>query len=73
MMGAPMPTRDSGSSGLDIEKIEGALHSYWLERSMNAPTTEKVREHIAAEEKYFAELKSDAGGSGRVNREVRGK
>lgn len=49
--------RDSDSFGLDKERIDGALHSYWMERSLNAPSAESLKEHVAEEEKYLAELK----------------
>ena len=58
---------------MDKEKIEGTLHSDWVARSVNALAAEKVREHIAAEEEYFAELKPDVGGSGKVDRDVKAK
>lgn len=54
--------RDSDSCGLDKERIDGALHSFWMERSLNAPSAENLKEHMAEEEKYLAELKSGAGG-----------
>jgi hypothetical protein len=53
--------RDSDSSGLDKGNREGALESYWIERSLNAPSAESLKRHIAEEEEYLAELKSDAG------------
>ena len=52
--------RDSDSLGLDKERIDGALHSFWTERSLNAPSNESLKQHIAEEEQYFAELKSGA-------------
>lgn len=53
--------RDSASPGLDKDCIEGALNSFWLERSLNAPSAENLKRHMAEEERYFAELKSGAG------------
>jgi hypothetical protein len=53
--------RNSDSFGLDKEVIDGALHSYWMERASEAPSAESLRKHIAEEEKYFAELKSGGG------------
>ena len=55
--------RNSDSSGLDKERIDGALHTFWMERSLNAPSAQSLRQHITEEEKYFAELKSGAGDS----------
>jgi hypothetical protein len=55
--------RDSDSYGLDKENIDGALISHWIERASNAPSAESLKQHMAEEEKYFAELKSGAGGN----------
>jgi hypothetical protein len=54
--------RDSGSSGLDKENVDGALHSYWMERSLKGPSAESLKQHMAKEEEYLAELKSDVAG-----------
>jgi hypothetical protein len=49
--------RNSDSLGLDKERIDGALHSFWVGRSLDAPSAESLKQHIAEEEKYLAELK----------------
>ncbi len=53
--------RDSDSLCLDKERIDGALQSFWIERSLTAPSAESLKGYIAEEEKYLAELKSGAG------------
>jgi hypothetical protein len=55
--------RDSDSSALDQERIDESLHFFWMERSVNAPAAESTKRHVAEEEKYLTELKSDRGGS----------
>ncbi len=55
--------RESDSFGLDKGNIDGALNSYWIERALDAPSAESLKQHMTEEEKYFAELKSEAGGS----------
>ena len=55
--------RDSGSFSLEKDCIDGALNSFWVERSLNAPSAESLKQHMAEEEKYFAELKSGSGDS----------
>ncbi len=53
--------KDSDSLGPDKERIGAALHSFWMERSLNAPSAQSLRQHIVEEERYLAELKSDDG------------
>ncbi len=55
--------RDSDSFGLDRNSIDGALNSFWLERSLKAPSAESMKRHMDEEKEYFAGLKSGAGGS----------
>lgn len=55
--------RDSDSFSLEKDCIDGALNSFWVERSLNAPSAESLKQHMAEEEKYFAELKSGSGDS----------
>jgi Family of unknown function (DUF6714) len=55
--------KDSDSMGLDQERIDGALESFWMKRSSEAPSAESLKQHLAEEERYLAELKSGAGGS----------
>jgi hypothetical protein len=56
--------RDSDSFGLNKDCIDGALDSFWGERSLNAPSAGSLEQHRAEEEKYSAELKSGSGRSG---------
>ncbi len=53
--------RDSDSSALDKESIDRALHSFWMERSLSAPSSENMKEQVVEEEEYLAELKSGNG------------
>jgi hypothetical protein len=53
--------RDSDSFSLEKDCIDGALNSFWVGRSLNAPSAEDLKRHLAEEEKSFAELKSGAG------------
>jgi hypothetical protein len=53
--------RDSDPLGPDKERIDGALQSFWTERSLNAPSAESLKQHVGEEEKYLGELKSGDG------------
>jgi len=55
--------RDLDSLGPDKERIDGALQSFWMKRSLEAPSAESLKQHITEEEKYLAELKSGDGDS----------
>ena len=55
--------RDSDCLNLDKERIDKALQSFWMKRSLEAPSAESLKQHSTEEEKYLAELKSGDGDS----------
>lgn len=45
--------RDSDESGLERERIEAALDSFWMERVEKAPSSEDLRRHLADKEDFI--------------------
>jgi len=43
------------------EQINAALELFWLDRAENAPTGEKLKQHVKEEQEYLAAIKVDGG------------
>jgi hypothetical protein len=48
--------RDTDSSGLTTEEINGALNSFWRDQAANAPTHHAVRQHLKQEAEYLSDI-----------------
>ena len=46
--------RDEDSDNLYTERIDAALHLYWLDRAKNAPSAKSLKQHLKEEEEYLA-------------------
>lgn len=49
--------RDSASSVFDEEGIDGALNSFWLERTQTAPLAESLKRYLKEQEELLASIK----------------
>jgi hypothetical protein len=50
--------RDADPNVIDIQAINAALESFWLERVRTAPDAQSLRRHIAEQEEYLAAIRS---------------
>jgi hypothetical protein len=48
--------RDSDSMGLEREKIEAALRTYWLARAEEAPSAERLKQHLENQSEFLKRL-----------------
>lgn|GEM_PF-2805830 len=53
--------RDSDVYEVHTEQINAALELFWLDRAENAPTAEKLKQHVKEEQEYLAAIKVDGG------------
>lgn len=50
--------RDAEPHMLDKDAIDGALNLYWLDRAANAPSAERLVQHVEEELNFLAEMES---------------